>query len=212
MNLTLTVETGRPTGSRESGRLRAEGKVPGVVYGMGSEPTPVTVEWSELRRALSTEAGLNALIELDVNGSTNLSVVKDIQRDPVKRNVRHVDFMLIDREAPLAVDVPLNLVGESPKLDAMKGIVDQLLYTLTIKAKPGTIPTQIDVDVSEIELGTSVKVSEVVLPDGCTTEVDGDMPVAQGSPTRSTIILQQTAAREAAGEDPADIVIDDDDI
>jgi large subunit ribosomal protein L25 len=209
MDVTLTVETGRPTGSRDSGRLRAAGKVPGVVYGLGSEPTPVTVDWPELRRALSTDAGLNALIELDVNGSTNLSVVKELQRDPVKRTVRHVDFMLIDRDAPLAVDVPLNLVGESPKLEAMKGIVDQLVYALTVKAKPGTIPTQIDVDVSEIELGTSVKVSEVQLPDGVTTEVDLDTPVAMGSPTRSTIILQQTAAREAAGEDPSTIVIDD---
>ena len=209
MDVTLTVETGRPTGSRDSGRLRAAGKVPGVVYGLGSEPTPVTVDWPELRRALSTEAGLNALIELDVNGKTNLSVVKELQRDPVKRTVRHVDFMLIDRDAPLAVDVPLNVVGESPKLEAMKGIVDQMLYTLTVKAKPGTIPTQIDVDVSEIELGTSVKVGEITLPDGVTTEVDPETPIAQGSPTRSTIILQQTAAREAAGEDPADIVIDD---
>jgi large subunit ribosomal protein L25 len=209
MDLTLTVETGRPTGSRDSGRLRAAGKVPGVVYGLGSEPTPVTVDWPDLRKVLSTEAGLNALIELDVDGTTNLSVVKDLQRDPVKRTVRHVDFMLIDRNAALAVDVPLNLVGESDKLEAMKGIVDQMLYALTIKAKPGGIPTQIDVDVSEIELGSQVKVGEVTLPSGVTTEVDPETPIAQGSPTRSTIILQQTAAREAAGEDPADIVIDD---
>src|SRR5690606_463528 len=102
---------------------------------------------------------------------------------------------------------PLNLVGESPALEAMKGIVDQLLYTLAVKAKPGTIPTQIDVDVSSIELGSQVKVSDVVLPDGVTCDVDGDTPVAQGSPTRSTIILQQQMAKEAAGEDPADVVI-----
>jgi large subunit ribosomal protein L25 len=200
MDVTLTVETGRPTGSRVSGRLRASGRVPGVVYGLGSDPTPVSVDWAELRKALSTDAGLNALIELDVDGTSNLSVVKELQRDPVRRTVRHVDFMLIDREAPLAVDVPLNLVGESPKLEAVKGIVDQMLYTLTIKAKPGTIPTQIDVDVSEIELGSQVKVAEVVLPDGVTTDVDPEAPVAQGSPTRSTIILQQLAAKEAGAD------------
>lgn len=202
MDVTLTVETGRPIGSRVSGRLRSAGKVPGVVYGLGSEPTPVSVDWPELRRALSTPAGLNALIELDVDGRTNLSVVKELQRDPVRRTVRHVDFMLIDRDAPLAVDVPLNLVGEAPKLEAMKGIVDQLLYALTIKAKPGTIPTQIDVDVSHLELGTQAKVGEVVLPDGVTTDVDPETPVAQGSPTRSTIILQQQA-KEATGLAPA---------
>jgi large subunit ribosomal protein L25 len=205
MDVTLTVETGRPTGSRVSGRLRATGKVPGVVYGLGTEPTAVAVEWSELRRALSTPAGLNALIELDVDGRRNLSVVKELQRDPVRRTVRHVDFMLIDRDSPLAVDVPLNLVGEAPKLEAMKGIVDQLLYTLTIKAKPGTIPTQIDVDVSDLELGAQVKVGDVALPPGVTTDVDAEAAVAQGSPTRSTIILQQ----QARGEDVSEADLDD---
>ena len=70
MDVTLTAETGRPTGSRNAGRLRADGKVPGVVYGMGQEPTSVQVAWPELRKALSTKAGLNALIDLTVDGST----------------------------------------------------------------------------------------------------------------------------------------------
>ncbi len=196
MDVSLTAHTGRSPGSRSSGRLRAEGKVPGVVYGLGSEPIAVTVDYPDLRRALTTDAGLNALIDLTVNGETNLSVVKDMQRDPVRRNVTHVDFMLIDRNAALEVDVPLNLVGEAPKLEAMKGMIDQLLYSLTVKAKPGTIPTQIDVDVSGIELGSQVRVGEVVLPDGVTTEVDPESPVAVGSATRSTIILQQALKGE----------------
>jgi large subunit ribosomal protein L25 len=205
MDISLTVETGRPVGSRVSGRLRAEGRVPGVVYGLGREPVAVSVVWPELRRALNTPAGLNALIELTVDGDTNLSVVKDLQRDPVRRNVRHVDFMLIDRDAPLTVDVPLNLVGVSPKLEAVKGIVDQVVYNLTVKARPGHIPTQIDVDVSEIELGGAVKVEDVVLPEGVTTEVDPETAVAQGSPTRSTIMLQQ--AEREGGDAPADTEI-----
>jgi large subunit ribosomal protein L25 len=200
MDISLTVETGRPVGSRVSGRLRAEGRVPGVVYGLGREPVAVSVGWPELRRALNTPAGLNALIELTVDGDTNLSVVKDLQRDPVRRSVRHVDFMLIDRNAPLSVDVPLNLEGVSPKLEAVKGIVDQVVYNLTVKARPGHIPTQIDVDVSEIELGGSVKVGDITLPDGVTTEVDPETAVAQGSPTRSTIMLQQS---EREGGDAA---------
>jgi large subunit ribosomal protein L25 len=114
----------------------------------------------------------------------------------VRRSVTHVDFMLIDRNEPLSVDVPLNLIGEAPKLEAMKGMVDQLMYTLTVNAKPGTIPTQIDVDVSGLELGTQVRVHEVVMPAGVTTDVDPEMPVAQGSATRSTIILMQEASGE----------------
>jgi large subunit ribosomal protein L25 len=202
MDISLTAETGRPIGSRESGRLRAEGKVPAVVYGLGREAVAVTVEWPDLRRALNTPAGLNALIELTVDGDTNLSVVKDLQRDPVRRNVRHVDFLLIDRDAPLNVDVPLNLVGTSAKLEAVKGMVDQLVYTLDVKARPGHIPTQIDVDVSEIELNHSVKVGDITLPDGVSTEIDPETAVAMGSPTRSTLMLQQEGREgdEAADE------------
>lgn len=191
MDVSLVAETGRPIGSRAASRLRAQGKIPGVVYGLNAEPTPVSVEWTELRKALTTEAGLNALIDLTVDGNTNLSVVKELQRDAVKRAVTHVDFLLIDRNEALSVDVPLNLVGEAPALEAMKGMIDQLLYNLTIKAKPGTIPTQIDVDVSGIELGTSVRVEDVTLPDGVITEVDPETPIAIGSATRSTIMLQQ---------------------
>jgi large subunit ribosomal protein L25 len=199
MDVTLTAETGRPTGSRVSGRLRREGKVPGVVYGLGSDPVAVTVEWPSLRKVLTTDAGLNALINLTVDGNTNLSVVKELQRDPVRRTVTHVDFMLIDRDAPLSVEVPIILEGEAPKLEAMKGMIDQLLFTLTILAKPGQIPTQIEVDVTSLELGSQIKVSDITLPANVTTELDPEAPVAQGSPTRSTIILQQQAAKEASG-------------
>jgi len=199
MDVSLTVETGRPTGSRESGRLRAAGKVPGVVYGLGSDPIAISVEWPELRRALKTEAGVNALVNLTVGDSTNLSVIKEMQRDPVRRTVTHVDFMLIDRSKPLSVDVPLNLFGESSKLEAMKGMVDQILFTLTVLARPGHIPTQIDVDVSNLDLGEQIKVADIELPADVSTDVDPETPVAAGSATRSTIILQQTAAKEAAG-------------
>lgn len=199
MDASLTVETGRPTGTRSSGRMRAEGLVPAVVYGLGHDPRPVTVRWSELRQVLTTEAGTNALIDLSIDGETNLSIVKEIQRHPVRRDVIHVDFLLIDRNAPLSVDVPIVLHGRAEKVEAFKGMIDQLLYTLTVKARPGHIPNQLDADVSGLEIGTSIKVGDVELPEGVTTDVDPEEPVAQGSPTRSTIIMQQEAAKAAGG-------------
>jgi len=195
MDVTITAETGRPTGTRNSKRLRAEGKVPGVVYGLGSEPMPVAVEWTELRRALTTEAGTNALISITVDGETRLSIVKEFQRHPVKRNVTHVDFLVIDPDAPVAVDVPIVLHGESEQVERMKGMVEQLIFTLTVKAKPGNFPTQLEADTSGLDIGTQLKVGDIVLPDGVTTDANLDEAVAQGAPTRSTIILQQEAAR-----------------
>ena len=85
--ITLTAETGRTTGSRPSNRLRAEGKVPGVVYGLGGDPSPSPSTGGELRHALTTEAGLNALINLEVDGDTQLTIVKELQRHPVRRDV-----------------------------------------------------------------------------------------------------------------------------
>jgi large subunit ribosomal protein L25 len=191
MDVTLTIETGRELGTRPSRRLRAQGKVPGVVYGLGREPESVLIGWPELRRAITTEAGLNALITLEGGHESHLSIIKDLQRDPVKRNVVHVDFQLIDRDKALSIDVPVVLHGLSKAVEAKKGMIDQLMYTLTINAKPGFIPTQLDADISDLEIGgKNLKVSDLELPTGVTTDLDPDEIVAQGSPTRSTILLE----------------------
>src|SRR4051794_25409369 len=102
--ITLQAETGRPTGTRVSKRLRAAGRVPGVVYGLDSEPVPVDVDWRELRQVLTGDAGLNALIDLSFGGHSELSIVKSLQRDPVHHTVTHVDFLLIRRDQAIAVD------------------------------------------------------------------------------------------------------------
>ena len=140
MDVTLIAETGRTTGSRPARRLRVEGKVPGVVYGLDREPVSVLVAWPELRRALTTEAGLNALITLDVDGQHDLTIVKDLQRDPVRRSVTHVDFLRIDRNASISVEVPVVLTGEAHQVEVEQGIVEQLLHTLLITSKPGRHP------------------------------------------------------------------------
>lgn len=187
MDVSLTAELGRTTGSRPSKRLRREGKIPGVVYGMGTEPTAITVEWPELRRALTTEAGLNALIDLHVDGDASLTVVKDLQRDPVRRTVTHVDFMRIDRNVEMDFDVPLVLVGDLGKLEHEKGMADQLLYSITLKSKPGAVPTQIEVDGSDLGVGDQIKVSDIALPAGTSTELDPETVVVNAVITRSGV-------------------------
>ena len=204
MDVTLTVESGRPTGSRSARRLRAAGKVPAVIYGMGADPVPVAVDWPELRRAISTDAGLNALIDLELEGEHNLSIVKDLQRDPVRRTVEHVDFLLIDRNAKLSVDVPILLTGTAKAVEAEKGIVDQVLYALTVSALPGRIPTQIEADISHLELGTTLTVGELVLPEGVEPDIDVDEPVAVGAATRSTLQADEELAEGEEGAEGAE--------
>ena len=199
--LTLTAETGRRTGSRESKRLRAEGKIPGVVYGMGTDPVAVAVQWRELRQVLTTDAGLNALINLDIDGERQLSIVKEMQRNPVKRSVTHVDFILIDREADIEVEVPVVLEGEAELVEREGGTVSHVLFTLAIIAKPGSIPSQLSIDISGLEIGTAVRVEDLVLPTGVRTEVDPDEVIAMGEITRATLEAEAAEAAEAVADE-----------
>jgi large subunit ribosomal protein L25 len=186
MEITLAAETGRPAGSRRSGRLRADGQVPGVVYGLGSDPVSVTVSWPELRKALVTEAGLNALITLDYDGHQDLTVVKELQRHPVRRNVLHVDFLRVDRDAAIEVEIPVIVIGEAKDVESAKGLAEQHVHSLTVKAKPGSIPTQFEIDITALQIGEAIHVGDIDLPDGVTTEIDLDTPIVAGVATRFT--------------------------
>lgn len=183
--LTLIAETGRPKGTRAAKRLRSEGKVPAVVYGLGKGTVDVAVDFRELRHALTTEAGMNALINLQIDGDTQLSIVKDLQRDPVRRAVLHVDFIRIDPTAEIEVEVPIVLQGEAEAVERESGTVAQVLFNLTIIAKPDAIPPELPIDISHLEIGTSVRVSDLVLPGGVRTEVDPDEAIAVGEITRA---------------------------
>ncbi len=205
--LLLQADTGREIGTRSSRRLRREGRVPGVVYGLGQDPVSISVDWPDLRRVLTTEAGVNALIDLEIDGDTQLTIVKDIQRHPVRRNVLHVDFIRLDANAEVAVDVPVVLTGEARNVTQMSGMVDQVMFTLSVLSRPSDIPTELEVDISELEVNESIKVSDVALPEGVRTEVDADEAVANGVVTRSTLEAmraeEEAAAAGEEGEAPA---------
>lgn len=187
MDVTLAAETGRPQGSRASRRLVREGKVPGVVYGLDQEAVPVAVAWPELRAALTTEAGLNALITLDIDGTEDLTIVKELQRDPVRRDVIHVDFLRVSRDAEIEVEVPIVLEGTADLVEREGGTVNHSLFTLAVYAKPGRIPNEIVVDISGLELGEAIRVADLVLPEGARTEADPEEPVVLGQATRATV-------------------------
>ncbi len=199
--ITLVAETGRPIGSRPAGRLRTSGKVPGVVYGHGAEPVSVAVDWRELRHALTTDAGMNALINLDIDGDAQLTIVKEMQRDPVRRKVLHVDFLRISRDIAITVDVPVTLTGEAEALLREDGIVEHVLHELSITAKPGAIPNEITVDISALEIGDTIRVGDLPLPAGVTTEVDPEDPVVIGaSPVAEELPEEEEAEEGEAAE------------
>ncbi|MAH18646.1 MAG: 50S ribosomal protein L25 [Acidimicrobiales bacterium] len=195
-DLVLNTEEKTTIGSRSSRRLRRDGKVPGVLYGLGQDPEIFSVDYGDLRGALTTDAGLNALIQLSVNGTNQLSILKSLQRHPVKDEVIHVDFVRVDPNQELAVEVPIVLEGVAKKVTDQNGMVDQTMFSLSVLSLPDSIPNELTADVSELEINDAIRVSDVVLPEGVRTEVDPEEAIAVGTVTRST--MESMAAEEAS--------------
>jgi large subunit ribosomal protein L25 len=204
--VTLVAESGRAIGSRSSGRLRGEGRIPAVVYGHGISPLSVSIDRKALRHALHTDAGHNAVINLEVGSDTHLTIVKDMQRHPVRNEVVHVDFLVVNRNEIVTVDVPINLEGESKAVHDANGTIDQQLFTLSVNSTPGNIPNDITIDVSGLDIGDSIRVGDLQLPTGVTTDVDPEEAVVIAQVTRATIEAEEleaeaeAAAEEAEGE------------
>jgi large subunit ribosomal protein L25 len=195
----LTATPRPPQGTRPARRLRGEGKIPGVVYGLGADPITLTVAWRELRAALITEQGMNAVINLEIEGDRTPTLVKDMQRHPVRRNVLHVDFIRVDLDKTVDVEVTIHLVGEAEAVSREGGVVDQVLQALQITAKPADIPAGLTVDISNLVIGEAMRVRDITLPEGVTTPVDSDDPVVTASHGVSEAELEAAEA-EVAGD------------
>src|SRR5438034_125749 len=202
---TLAADATRPTGTRAARRLRAAGKVPAVLYGHGTDPKALAVDARELRNALTGEAGLNALITLKVDSDSHLAMARQLQRHPVKGSVDHVDFVIVRRDEVVTAEIPIQLVGEPTALHNEDGIVEQQVFSLTIKAKPLDIPGNVEVDISELTIGDAIRVGDLKLPSGVETEVDPEEPVVVGAAPQVVELPEEVEAAEAAeGEEGAE--------
>jgi large subunit ribosomal protein L25 len=198
--ITLVAEVGRPLGSSSARRLRAEGKIPGVVYGHGTEPVPVAVVGRDLRVALSGESGSNTLLELQAGDQTFLTLARDMQHHPVRGTVTHVDFQIVRRDEVIGAEVPVTLVGEALEVHHGDGLVDQQLFSLPIKARPADIPSGIEVDVTALVIGEAIRVADVQLPAGVTADVDEETVIVMGQAGRTQAADEAEAAAEGAAE------------
>lgn len=196
--ISLAANAGRPTGSSAARRLRASGKIPAVLYGHGIDPTPLAVDAKEFRHALSQEAGVNALISLELNGTRHLAMARQLQRNPVRGTVDHVDFVIVRRDEVVAAEVAIRLEGEPEAVRRGDGVVEQQMFTLVVNARPGDIPPHLDVDLSGLEIGASVRVGDLVLPPGVTTDVDPEEPVVVAQASSVAADLEQVEAADEA--------------
>ena len=160
----------------ETKKLRREGSVPATVYGKGIDPVSLAVNSLDMIGILKTEGGRLALIDLKVDGKTQKAhpvMIQEMQRDPISRNILHVDFHRVSMDVPVHASVPIVLRGDAPGLKS-GGILEQFTRDLEVKALPDHIPSHIDVDVSHLELGNHVLVGELIVPEDI--EVLGPQP------------------------------------
>ena len=199
----VVAEPGRTTGSSASRRLRHEGRVPAVVYGHGMKPLAVSVVGRDLRHALSVH-GLNQVLTLDVDGATHLVLARQLQRHPVRHTLSHVDFQVVRRDEIVTAEVALVLVGTATQVERERGLLEQTLTSLSIRSTPEQIPQEITVDVSDLEIGGALRVRDLVLPPGVTTDVDPEEPVViAAASTVAAVLAAEEEAAEAAGAEEA---------
>jgi len=172
MTTTLKTNVGRTIGSPEARRLRGADHIPAVIYGAGMQPVVITVERRDLRIALSGPAGTNTILELQVADKTYPAIVKDMQRDPVKRNVSHVDFMQIDLTEEITMSVPVHLTGTAKAVLAEGGLVDAAVDRIEVRASADNIPNEILIDVTSMTMNDVIRMGDIKLPKGVTAVLD----------------------------------------
>jgi len=193
----LPAELRTASGSRPAGRLRREGLTPGVVYGLGEESVSVTVNAHQLGNILSSRTGANTLITLQLDGKNELALARQVQRDAVKGNLIHVDFVRVRADQTIQAEVRLNLLG-SPEGVSQGGMLEQLMHSLTVEGKPGQLPTEIEHDVTTLVLGDQLRVGDLALPAGVLVTNDPDDLIAMISVPRGLEAGEGEVAPEAA--------------
>lgn len=170
----LTAETRTEFGKGAARRIRRDSKVPGVLYGHGSDPLHLTLPGHELLLALRTS---NVLIALDIDGkSTELAIPKSVQRDPIKGFLEHVDLQLVTRGEQVTVEIPVETVGE---LAPGGNLLEHVLGSLPVEAEATHIPESLSVSVEGLAAGASILAKDIELPAGVTLNVDADAVVLQ---------------------------------
>jgi large subunit ribosomal protein L25 len=183
----LQVRQRESSGSRGSRRLRREGLVPGVLYGRGKSPHAICVPERELRRVLTGEHGLHAILDVTLDGqkSTHASVLKDVQRDAIRGTITHFDLQEVRLDQPISAQVVVELVGEEPPGVTEGGVLSQVAREVTVEALPLEMPDRLELDVSSGEMGTTFRVADLAVRDGATVLDDPETVVATiTAPTR----------------------------
>jgi large subunit ribosomal protein L25 len=193
----LRVKPRKRIGKSGAREVRKEGNIPAIFYGQGEDPMPLVVQPDELKQALSNNAGMNTVLELEIDGSEpsakKFSMLGEVQKDPLKNKVIHIDFLAIDMEKNVKVKVPVNTQGRSEG-ERKGGKLEKLMRTIDLECLPGNIPDSIEIDVSSLNMGDFVDIASLTFGEGVKILRDGSEKVVH------VIVERSIEEIEEAGE------------
>jgi large subunit ribosomal protein L25 len=171
-------------GKNPSRRLRRSGMIPGIVYGSSKPPVPISVDPKQVERILHLESGVNTVFMLHLVGKDQrrYAMIKDIQTDPVSNRLQHTDFIRIQMDEAIQVNVPIQTAGEAPGVKLDQGILDIPLREIRIESLPADIPDHIPVDISSMKIGDTIRVADLVAPPKVKILTDSNQVVAVVTP------------------------------
>ncbi len=198
---TLRATKRQTAGTRASKRLRREGRVPGVVYGSDMDPIAIHVSQRDLYTVLHTEAGLNAIIEVDVDGESVLTVAREVYRHPVRGEIDHLDFITVSLDTEIEAEVALEFIGEAVGVIDEGGILQTLEATISISALPNAIPSSIQLDVSAMNVGDTLTVADLPEIAGVSYVNDDEHAVVTVSLPAAEIVEEPVLEEGEEGEE-----------
>ena len=203
--LKATAREGRGKGPAR--RLRADGKVPGVLYGHGVEPVAISLSSQDLLHFFHATHGAAMVVDLEIDGTVHLAIPREIQRDHLRGRYVHIDFLEVRRDEKVKMSVEIHETGEAPGVKT-GGVIEHHLRDVEIECLPGDVPEQITADVSELELGDMLRLADITAPSGVTFLTDLTTPVISvvtpaALRTEADLLLPGEEAAEVA-EAPAE--------
>jgi len=202
--LTLSAEARDRAGKGASRHLRREGRVPAVIYGANEEPTSIHIEEKGLVKILRTGHFMNSTVIIDVGGTTTLTLPKDVQFHPVTDRPLHVDFLRIGEHSQVHVNVPVRFVNEEQSPGIKRGgVLNIVRHELELVVDAAEIPDDVVIDLSGVDIGESIHISAVTLPQGAASAItDRDFTIA--TLVAPSGLRSEAAEGEAADEAPAE--------
>src|SRR6266516_994770 len=167
METKLRAERRDGVGKGAARKLRAAGRVPAVLYGQGKDSIPISIDARELLRMFHQAASANVLVDLQVDGETHLTIALEVQRDHIRGRFMHVDFLTVRRDEKITVNVQVVEVGDAPGIKA-GGVIEHHLREVHVESLPQDVPENLEADISKLEIGDMLHVSDLAAPKGVT--------------------------------------------